>query len=64
MGEPYNNIPLPHRVLQTEKSWATQKEKQGKCSTDSQSDNKMKLHVENLCKFIATNAIQAANSEL
>jgi len=46
------------------KSWATQKEKHCKCSTDSQSDNKMKLHLENLCKFIATTAIQAANSEL
>jgi hypothetical protein len=46
------------------KSWATQKEKQGKCSTDSQSDNKMKLHLENLCKFVTTNTIQAANSEL
>jgi hypothetical protein len=46
------------------KSWAIQKQMQGKCSTDSQSDNKMKLHVENLCKCIATNAIQAANTEL
>jgi hypothetical protein len=67
MREPYNNFPLPLQVLQTQnisKSWATQKEKHGKCSTESPSDKKMKLHLENLCKFVTTNTIQAANSEL